>query len=63
MVPFEKLVGDKRREGDIDWLVNRLLELFRINVQLAAANQELRFINDRLQTLLMIARRKRGRQG
>lgn len=59
MVPFEKLVEDRRREGDIDWLANRLLELFRVNVQLAAANQGLRSRNEKLETNLIIARRKR----
>jgi hypothetical protein len=57
---FEKLVEDRRREGDIDWLANRLLEVFRVTVVLAAANDELRSINDELETKLINARRKRG---
>lgn len=60
---FEKLVEDKRREGDIDWLANQLLCIFRVNVRLTAENEELWSENERLQTSLIIARRKRGSRG
>ena len=34
MYSFEKLVEEKRKAGDIDWLARELIERMRINVQL-----------------------------
>jgi hypothetical protein len=43
MDSFEQLVRDKAQEGDIDWLVSKLLEKHRINVELV--NENVRFAN------------------
>lgn len=58
MDSFETLVTNKAREGDSDWLASKLIELDRINTQLASANQELRSRIDRLETALINARKR-----
>jgi hypothetical protein len=57
---YEKLVASKLRSGDTEWLAERLTRVYRVNLGLVAANQELRARNQRLETELIRCRQRRG---
>jgi hypothetical protein len=57
---YLKLVASKRRSGDIEWLAERLSEVYRINFQLLAAIDGLRERNRQIEAELLRCRQRRG---
>jgi hypothetical protein len=57
---YQKLVASKRRAGDIEWLADRLSEVYWRNFQLLAAIDGLRERNRQLEAELLRCRQRRG---